>query len=150
MRKRSLLSVIALGTLGGALTIGDSSQAAMTAFDGHAINASEAGCFFNSTTGSVTNICTGVRRYCVSDYITSSGSHPVRIDGFRPSSGSLSCFASSVNEFGSIVTFTGIKSLNIVDQSAALALGNVSVPSFGSLMVCCDLSQNAIIETANF
>ena len=150
MRKRSLLSVVTLAALGAALTAGDSSEAAMTAFDGHALNPGDASCFSASTAGIVTNICSGSRRYCVSDYITSSGGHPVRIDGFRPNGGSLSCFSNAVNEFGTIVSFTGIKSLNVVNQSAALALGTVNVPSYGSLMVCCDLSTGASFETANF
>ena len=92
MRKRSLLSVVTLAALGAALTAGDSSEAAMTAFDGHALNPGDANCFSASTAGIVTNLCSGSRRYCVSDYITSSGGHPVRIDGFRPNGRSLRAF----------------------------------------------------------
>ena len=116
----------------------------MTAFDGHALNPGDASCFSASTAGIVTNICSGSRRYCV------SGLHHVERRLPR-SHRRLSaqwwiawCFSNAVNEFGIIVSFTRIKSLNVVNQSAALALGTVTSRAMGRSMVCCDLSMGAV------
>jgi hypothetical protein len=148
-KKIVLLNVLGLAALGTVLASGQASHAAATAFTGLAQNPSEATCFLNSS-GAILNNCTGVRRYCVSDFIGTSGNHSVRVDGFRPNGGSFSCFAASVNEFGFNVTTTATATLAVVDTDAALTVGTVNVPGFGSLFLCCDLSQGAWLDTANF
>jgi hypothetical protein len=148
-RTRTLVTILGLGILSLAIGLGHASHAAIPAMAGNAQNPGLDTCFSNSF-GTVTNNCSGVQQWCVSSFISNAGTHSVRVDAMRPNGGSLTCTGVSVNEFGGVVSSTGPIPLNVVNIDTALTVGNVSVPGFGSLYVCCDLSTGARVDTLNF
>ena len=148
-RSRAALSVMCLGLAIAGVAAAGSAQAAIVGLAGAAQNPADSSCFTNSN-GRVTNNCNTTRQWCVGSYISSSGTKTVKVNGRRPNGGTLTCHSKSVNASGSVQSSTGNEALSVVDSDSTFTVGNVSVPSFGSLYVCCDLSTGARINTINF
>lgn len=147
MKKLTFL-IPGLAALAAIGTLGDASYAALAPMAGIAQQPSQATCFSNGN-GTITNTCAGVRQFCMATHIATSGSRSVRAVGFRPNGGTLQCHAVSVDQFGGAVTGTGNVPLNVVNVDTAWTIGTINVPGFGAAYACCDLSQNARIDTIN-
>jgi hypothetical protein len=157
MIKSSFRRIARLATIVGVLAAGISANAATTGITGRPQFNNDAGCFTFSQTGQVTQQnCPGTRRtWCVSEYIESSGSKLVQVNGFQPaqpdSSLLMSCTARGVTREGNTngnASSTGL--WNVVNTDGNLPTMTVSVPSFGSLVVCCNMGPGSTINTINF
>lgn len=149
MNRIAMLLIPCLGVWAAVTTVGDTSNAAISPMAGLAQSPGEDTCFANSN-GTITNVCGGVRRYCVAVNVTSSGNKSVAVTALRPNGGTLACHATAVNRFGGAVSGTGNVPLNVVNVDTAFTVGTVNVPAFGAAFACCDLSTSARIDTVNF
>jgi len=149
MRKVSALSIVSLGALAAALSLSDVSSASAPACTGYAVQHPDANCFVASACG-MQNTCGTVKRWEVSDFITSGGNHTAIVTGLRPNGGSFACQACATNKEGFAVGCTALVPLNVVDADTQFTVGTVNVPSFGGLYVSCDMSPGAWYDSVNF
>ena len=149
-RSKQFLSAAALAVMsvGGLPALAATSPINGTAF----INA-DAGCFLKSQAGTVVNGCGNQppRTWCMGEYISSSGTKTVTVNALVPLSQQtkLVCTARAVNRQGTPVSQASATS-QFFDVSADLPAMSVSVPAFGSLVVCCNLGFATRINTMNF
>lgn len=142
-------------TINGALAVAavltfssESSATSTSAMGGRAQNPANETCFANSN-GRVTHTCAGTRQWCVAVQQSSTGNKSVRVDLFRPNGGSALCFGVSTNTAGSVISQTPSLQPQNTGLDQFITLGTVNVVSNGGAFVCCDLSQNARINTAS-
>jgi hypothetical protein len=119
-----------------------------SAMGGRAQNHADEGCFTNSN-GRVTNACSTSRQWCVAVPQFASGTKTARVDVFRPNGTNISCFGVTTNSAGGVVSTTPSLQPAAVNVDQFIVLGNVSVPGFGAGYVCCNLAQNARINSVN-
>jgi hypothetical protein len=136
------------GLAGALLSAGAVHAAVSTAMGGIPQKPAEATCFPNAT-GTISNVCTGVRQWCITDAVN-SGSRNVSVTGIRPNGGSLTCQAQAVDAQAHVTGNLGPLPFTTVDVTSTLSMGSLSVPGGGSLYVCCNLSQNASLDSFSF
>jgi hypothetical protein len=125
-------------------------EASITASAGDALNFSDGSCFTKTRNGGVTNICSTTRTWCVSDYITSSGSKNVVVNGFIPNGGStFTCSSIAVSQTG-VLFQSDSSTLNVINQNSNMPAMTVSVQTNGALNVCCNLTPRSRLNTVNY
>jgi len=130
------------------LLFSDVSLAGALACTGYSVQHPDANCFFSNFC-TMENQCTTQKRWEVSDRITSAGNHTVLVTGFRPNGGTFTCRACAISKegFGSCTAFIP---LNVVDADTQFTVGTVNVPTFGGLLVSCDMSPGAVYDSVDF
>jgi hypothetical protein len=156
MHARKMFRIVFAGFVLAGIGVVVSAQAAISAAAGSASNAGDSGCFVRIsdrgiTTGQVTNTCADQRRrWCVSDFIATSGSKSVVVNGFlAPGSTGMPCTASAIDKSGSIVS-SSTRTLSTFGSNVDLPVGSVSVPPYGALTVCCDMPPSSRLNTINY
>ena len=136
------------GAIIGAASISDARS--VSAFLGQPQVPGDYTCFSNFN-GSVRNNCSTTRRFCVALPVDSA-SHDVTVNVLAPdSSHNISCFATAVTRETFNAGSTPAKSVTTGFGSfQILALGLVSVPSFGALFACCDIAPTASAQTISY
>jgi len=147
MSKSMSLSFTLLGILAVSLATSAVSSAGTMGFLGHAPVPADANCFIESF-GSVKNTCAGIKRWQVTDTVNVDGNHPILVTAFRPNGGTVTCQACSVIKEGVSNGCTASTPVNAVDSDVQFSLGTVNVPSFGGIVVFCDLSQGGWYDSA--
>lgn len=149
MRKIASLSFLSLCTLAAAVSLSDTASASAPACTGYAPVNADRGCFAAGFCA-MRNDCATVKRWEVSDNITSGGNHTAIVTGFRPNGGSFSCQACATTKEGFSAGCTAFVALNVVNIDTQFTVGTVNVPSFGGLFVSCDMSTGAWYDSVNF
>ena len=148
MRKSITVSVAVLSIFGVSLAISEVSSASTMGFLGHSSVAADAGCF-SDFLGSMLNSCAGIKRWQVTDTVNAGGNHSILVTAFRPNGGTVTCQACAATKEGFNNGCTASVPLNVVDTDSQFSVGTVNVPSFGGIVVFCDLSQNAWYDSVN-
>lgn len=144
-RTRVLLLLASLGIMGIAIVVGHSSKAAVAGHGGMALLTSDAACFDRWNAGQIINICSVPKTYCYFPMITNGGTHTVSANG----DDGTTCTASSVDAYDQTATSTKPVRL-FFNGGNNVTIGNVNVPAFGSLYLCCTMNQNSILNSANW
>lgn len=148
MTKTMVLSFAFVGTLGMSLVAGDVSSASTMASQGVASPGSDGSCL-NRFMGAVLNQCSTTQHWEVTDTAPTAGNHNIQVTAMRPNGGTLTCRACSATKEGFTFGCAGPVPLNVVDIDTQFSVGTVNVPSFGGLVVFCDMSPNAWFDSVD-
>lgn len=143
--------IFGMGAVAIAVAVAASSAKAtsLSAFAGQPQAPADYACFTNAF-GSVRNDCATTKRYCVALPVSSSV-HTIQPTVLAPNiSHNIACEASAVNQSVSTLTATGLRSPSSFGVPQTLTLGTLSVPNFGALFLCCDLSPSSRLLTINY
>jgi hypothetical protein len=121
MNQKILLATVMMAAALGAVVEGSRADS-VSAMSGLAQAPADTSCFTNSF-GSITNICTGTRQYCVSPSVNSNNRF-VEVTVRAPdASHPIGCFAETVNRNGVSTGGSGIRQPAIVGSSQVVSLG---------------------------
>jgi len=143
-------SVIA-GLAGVAVIAATSTSEArsLTAFMGQPQAPADYACFTNNG-GSVTNACATTKQYCVTLPVDGSN-HIVEVTVLAPDiNHNIACFAQANARDNTNAGFTGLKSPGIFGSAQVLSFPTLTVPTAGSLYVCCNIAQTARLHSVNY
>ena len=148
MSKSMSLSFTLLGILAVSLATSAVSSAGTMGFLGHAPVPADANCF-GEAGGAVQNECAGIKQWHVTDTVNVGGNHSILVTALRPNGGTVTCQACGVTKEGFNNSCTASTPLNVVDMDVQFSIGTVNVPSFGGIVVFCDLSQFAWYDSVS-
>lgn len=128
-------------------------DASIPAFPGTPATPSEAACWSNSG-GALVNNCSGTRRTCIPLSIPASRGTPVSawvsVNDYAASSANrVSCFAQSVDRWGSLGPWSGWESTGVYGKNDSMTLG-LTVPFAYNLYVCCDVQPGGIVASVDY
>lgn len=109
----------------------------------------------NTATGAgagVRNQCTSAQNWFIPFHIGSSGSKSVSVLAARPSSAvNVCCGATSIDGNGNL--YQNLSTTRCLPSSSLIAritVGSISVPSFGTLFVTCNVGVGATVISATY
>jgi hypothetical protein len=150
MFKISMSSISGACVIAMCLLSSGVSSAGSVGSNGFALPFSDLSCFALSDGAGVVNNCATTRSWLISDNITAAGNHPILVTGFRPNGGQLTCAACATTKEGALASCTFAVSLAVVDTHTQFNVGTVTVPSFGSLYVRCDMTTGGRVDSVTF
>jgi hypothetical protein len=145
-RMRALVLVVGLTIMGTAIVVGHSSKAAMLAHGGTSYIQSDSSCFDRYLWGQITNDCATTKIWCFYPMITNGGTHTVSANGDNLTT----CYADALYAADNAYA-NGTNPVRLSSNGGNnVTIGNVNVPAYGSIQVCCDMEAGATLNSVNF
>jgi hypothetical protein len=116
-----------------------------SAFLGVPASSQEAPCWSHSN-GTVTNTCTQTKSWCIPAVVERDGAFAGWVYAKANSSASnVSCQAVAINSAGVIAAQTPFMNIPTYGSAQYITLGNVTVPTWGTLYACCNVNPGGIL-----